>query len=218
MGTLAVVLQILLLLVGMFMILIVLLQRGRGGGLAGAFGGMGGQSAFGTKAGDVFTRITVVVAAIWVVLAGVSGVAMRKSANTYAEELPNGVESLEADGDEGTSGSGAGTIPPLGGESEQSDIPATPPVSTPPAGTTPPLSAPDTKAPGAPAQTPESSKGSESGAPTGTPQSSATTPETSATPPGTQEGEKNESAPAPSNGSTPPAEGANPANPDSSGS
>src|SRR5262245_37125937 len=29
---------------------------------------MGGQSAFGTKAGDLFTRITIVVAAIWVLL------------------------------------------------------------------------------------------------------------------------------------------------------
>jgi preprotein translocase subunit SecG len=46
----------------------VLIQRGRGGGLAGAFGGMGGQSAFGTKAGDVFTKITIAVAAFWIVL------------------------------------------------------------------------------------------------------------------------------------------------------
>ncbi|MGC3969005.1 MAG: preprotein translocase subunit SecG [Pirellulales bacterium] len=43
-------------------------QRGNGGGLAGALGGMGGQSAFGTKAGDVFTRVTIVVAAIWILL------------------------------------------------------------------------------------------------------------------------------------------------------
>ncbi|MFM8735442.1 MAG: preprotein translocase subunit SecG [Pirellulales bacterium] len=51
-----------------FLIALVLIQRGRGGGLAGAFGGAGGQSAFGTKAGDVFTRITVVVAACWILL------------------------------------------------------------------------------------------------------------------------------------------------------
>jgi preprotein translocase subunit SecG len=63
---------IMLMLSGIFLILLVLVQRGRGGGLAGAFGGMGGQSAFGTKAGDVFTRITVIVAVIWVVLAGLS--------------------------------------------------------------------------------------------------------------------------------------------------
>jgi preprotein translocase subunit SecG len=52
----------------LFLIALVLIQRGRGGGLAGAFGGMGGQSAFGTKAGDVFTRITVIVAACWILL------------------------------------------------------------------------------------------------------------------------------------------------------
>jgi preprotein translocase subunit SecG len=52
----------------LFLIALVLIQRGRGGGLAGAFGGAGGQSAFGTKAGDLFTRITVAVAAIWILL------------------------------------------------------------------------------------------------------------------------------------------------------
>lgn len=57
--------------VGLILIGIVLLQRGRGGGLAGSFGGMGGQSAFGTKAGDVFTKITIGVAIVWFVLAGI---------------------------------------------------------------------------------------------------------------------------------------------------
>lgn len=59
---------LLLSLTAVFMILLVLIQRGRGGGLAGAFGGMGGQSAFGAKAGDTFTRITIGVAAFWIVL------------------------------------------------------------------------------------------------------------------------------------------------------
>ena len=57
-----------LVLTALFLILLVLIQRGRGGGLAGAFGGAGGQSAFGTKAGDVFTKITVAVAAFWILL------------------------------------------------------------------------------------------------------------------------------------------------------
>lgn len=47
------------LLVCVLLILVVLLQKGRGGGLSGAFGGVGGHSAFGTKTGDVFTWITV---------------------------------------------------------------------------------------------------------------------------------------------------------------
>ena len=55
-------------LTAVFLILLVLVQRGRGGGLAGALGGMGGSSAFGAKAGDVFTRITIGVAAFWIIL------------------------------------------------------------------------------------------------------------------------------------------------------
>jgi preprotein translocase subunit SecG len=51
------------------LITIILIQRGKGGGLAGAFGGVGGSSAFGTKAGDVFTRLTVGVAIAWILVA-----------------------------------------------------------------------------------------------------------------------------------------------------
>ena len=50
------------------MIVIVMLQRGKGGGLAGALGGAGGQSAFGTKAGDLFTKITVGVSIVWILI------------------------------------------------------------------------------------------------------------------------------------------------------
>jgi preprotein translocase subunit SecG len=57
-----------LLLVTLFLILLILVQRGKGGGLAGALGGMGGESALGTRAGDVFTKITVGTALIWILL------------------------------------------------------------------------------------------------------------------------------------------------------
>jgi preprotein translocase subunit SecG len=56
------------LFVSLFLILLVLIQRGKGGGLAGAFGGVGGSSAFGSRAGDMFTRITIVVATVWLLL------------------------------------------------------------------------------------------------------------------------------------------------------
>jgi len=62
------VLNIILFLATLFLILLVLIQRGKGGGLAGAFGGIGGSSAFGSRAGDTFTRITIFTAAIWVLL------------------------------------------------------------------------------------------------------------------------------------------------------
>jgi len=59
---------ILMFVTSLFLILLVLVQRGRGGGLAGALGGMGGQSAFGTKAGDTFTKVTVTAATFWILL------------------------------------------------------------------------------------------------------------------------------------------------------
>lgn len=53
------------------LIFIVLLQRPSGGGLGGAFGaGSGsGQTAFGTKTGDVLTGSTIALFAIWLLLA-----------------------------------------------------------------------------------------------------------------------------------------------------
>src|SRR5271154_6776460 len=53
----------------LFLILLVLIQKGRGGGLSSAFGGSGGNTAFGTKTGDVLTWATSIVFAIFVFLA-----------------------------------------------------------------------------------------------------------------------------------------------------
>lgn len=63
-----ILIKIAMFIVALFLIVLILLQRGRGGGLAGALGGMGGQSAFGTKAGDMFTRITSGLALFWILL------------------------------------------------------------------------------------------------------------------------------------------------------
>lgn len=82
----------LLFILSVFLILLVLVQRGRGGGLAGALGGAGGQSAFGTKAGDVFTKITIVTAAIWILLcaAAVKFYQPPPPANPFAGVAPQG--------------------------------------------------------------------------------------------------------------------------------
>lgn len=81
--------MILLLLTSLFLILIILLQRGRGGGLVGAFGGMGGQSAFGAKAGDVFTKVTIGVAIVW----GILCIATVKYYSTESGPLSEGLGS-----------------------------------------------------------------------------------------------------------------------------
>ncbi len=84
MGFLQYVLYTVLLIGSIFLILLILIQKGRGGGLAGALGGMGGYSAFGTRAGDVFTRITIGAAAVWFLSAMVLAyVNLNGGAGTY---------------------------------------------------------------------------------------------------------------------------------------
>jgi preprotein translocase subunit SecG len=61
----SVILNILIVIVSLMLMFIVLIQRGKGGGLAGAFGGAGGSSAFGSRAGDQFMKITLYLAALW---------------------------------------------------------------------------------------------------------------------------------------------------------
>lgn len=136
METLALILQIALLIAGIFMMMIILLQRGRGGGLAGAFGGAGGQSAFGTKAGDVFTWITVVTATVWVLLAGIGGCAMRSAATSFENTLPDTVPGATAtDGeDEDSSETDLGessslTTPESNSETEATESPEEEPAT-----------------------------------------------------------------------------------------
>jgi protein translocase SecG subunit len=78
-GWLPPVLNVLLGLMAVILIGLVLIQRGKGGGLAGAFGGAGGSSAFGSRAGDAFTRWTIYLAAAWIFLVMITIVVTQKS-------------------------------------------------------------------------------------------------------------------------------------------
>ena len=136
-------LGLLLTLMAVFLILLVLVQRGRGGGLAGALGGMGGSSAFGAKAGDVFTKITIGAAAIWIALCifadwwgsgyhtrVTGGVTRARGAAT----APANTEKAEptGDADAATAPSGDATTAPSGGAAAPASTPASSPASAPP--------------------------------------------------------------------------------------
>ncbi len=115
-------LMLLLVVLEIFLIVLVLIQKGRGGGLAGALGGMGGQSAFGTKAGDLFTRITVGVASVWILVCILSvGVLSRASSSRLHEGL------FRAPGEEGPTSSAPASTEPGQGLAEQ---PASPPADS----------------------------------------------------------------------------------------
>ena len=87
----------------LFLIMLILIQRGKGGGLTGALGGPGGQSAFGSKAGDTFTVITVVVASLWglaciitmLVLGDAGGTATAGDSQSNTEAVAEASEELE---------------------------------------------------------------------------------------------------------------------------
>ncbi len=61
-------LNVAVVIIGLSLMLIVLIQRGKGGGLAGAFGGVGGSSPFGSRAADQFVKFTLYLAAVWVLV------------------------------------------------------------------------------------------------------------------------------------------------------
>jgi len=113
MGFFEYLLMFVLFFLAIFLIVLVLIQRGKGGGLAGALGGMGGQSAFGTKAGDLFTRITIGVAAAWIVLCIIS----IKVLSYSGERLDIGSEAAGEQQSQTTDESGQGTSPGSGTQS-----------------------------------------------------------------------------------------------------
>jgi preprotein translocase subunit SecG len=84
-------LNFIILLLGLFLILLVLIQRGKGGGLAGAFGGLGGSSPFGSRAGDMFTRITIYVACIWLFLVMLQVRAVQETARLAPRGVLTGI-------------------------------------------------------------------------------------------------------------------------------
>jgi preprotein translocase subunit SecG len=100
--------KVLLFITATLLILLILVQKGKGGGLAGAFGGMGGQSAFGTKAGDLFTKITIGLATFWIILCLVSVAVLTESSRLKATV---GTTPASSSSD---SGAGEGTPAPEG--------------------------------------------------------------------------------------------------------
>ncbi|MBL8757289.1 MAG: preprotein translocase subunit SecG [Phycisphaerae bacterium] len=124
------------------LVLIVLVQKPQGGGLAGAFGsGAGsGQTAFGTRTGDALTLATIILFVVYLATAVGLTFAIRPGA------APSGDAALEAPADKQipAEDAPAGTAPLT-----------TTPVSAPtPAPTPPPAEAPAGTEPAAPGTTP----------------------------------------------------------------
>jgi len=82
------VLLILHLVSAIAVIAVVLLQAGKGGGLSGAFGsGMGSETLFGSRTGDVLTRGTAIVATFFIVSSLALAYLSAKTGSTVAKDI-----------------------------------------------------------------------------------------------------------------------------------
>lgn len=70
------------------LILIILIQKGRGGGLSGAFGGAMASGILGSKTGDFLTWVTIVLTGVFLTLAVVMAKFYRQGVGDYGMEQP----------------------------------------------------------------------------------------------------------------------------------
>jgi preprotein translocase subunit SecG len=71
------------------LLVVILLQKGDVGGIGAAFGGGGGDTAFGVKADTTWKKATAALAGVFIVLAMALGtVTSKKRGNTIANEAP----------------------------------------------------------------------------------------------------------------------------------
>ena len=99
------------------LILLVLIQKGRGGGLASAFGGMGGNTAFGSKTGDVLTWATSILFGVFLLLAvGLNLMANKRHDDAKLAAAGGSLVVEEAEKTRPATPSPVPTVPPAVGE------------------------------------------------------------------------------------------------------
>ena len=123
------ILIILYIVVCIALIVIVLLQSGKGGGLTGIFGsGGGGQTIFGARTGDIMTKTTTVLAVCFMVFSLVLAVlsaqrnsSLTKEIEAAGMEMP--ISPDPATAEEEASAESAATVVPV--SSDETDSPPT---------------------------------------------------------------------------------------------
>ena len=84
-------------IVAVILILLVLIQKGRGGGLSGAFGGAGTNSLMGTKTGDFLTWVTIGLVVVFLLLAVIMAKYYKPAASTGLDAPPTQAQPMVPD-------------------------------------------------------------------------------------------------------------------------
>lgn len=77
---------VLFVITAVILVLMILIQRGKGGGLSGAFGGGMAGGLMGSKTGDFLTWVTIALVAIFLILAVLMAKFYRPSVGSYGQE------------------------------------------------------------------------------------------------------------------------------------
>jgi preprotein translocase subunit SecG len=131
------ILIIVYIIVSVALIVIVLLQSGKGEGMAGVFGGGGSQTIFGARTGDVLTKSTTVLAVLFMCLSLALALLSTRSEKSLSDEIARAAADLPSEGDvpaEGSvPGSDSGAAAPSDAGSSGAPVSAAPAAAVSPA-------------------------------------------------------------------------------------
>lgn len=118
------VVAVLFVIVCVALIFLVLIQKGRGGGLSSAFGGAGAGGLFGTKTGDFLTWVTIAAVALFLSLAVIMGLFYKPTVTELEAEQPRPPQPVPTAPSTDRPGTTTPAVPP-GGETGQPPGPTT---------------------------------------------------------------------------------------------
>jgi len=131
-------------LVAILLILVILIQKGRGGGLSGAFGGGMASGLLGSKTGDFLTWVTIGLVGVFLLLAVLMGMYYRPQVSSYgAPSMPASQQSVPRGA---TPGAPTDSTPAPAAPGAETGKPAAAPTPAP----QPPAGSADTNKPVAP--------------------------------------------------------------------
>jgi len=119
---------VLFVLVSVVLVLVVLMQKGRGGGLSGAFGGGMATGLLGSKTGDFLTWVTIVLVSVFLLLAVLMARYYRPKVGSYGAQVPPATQQPLTGGQTSTPQAGTTETPAPAAPSSAPPSDATPPA------------------------------------------------------------------------------------------